>query len=290
MSSKIAFLGLGTMGEPMAGHLVKAGHSVSVWNRTKAKTAGLAGLGAKVCDSAAQASRGAEFVFVCVGDTPDVEQVLFAPKGAAEGAEKGALAVDFSTISPEAEVNFAGRLAAKGVRYMDCPVTGGQKGAVEGNLTFMAGGSESDLLEVRPVLLAMGKRIFHAGGVGFGQRLKLVNQLVCSLHLVALSEGLAIARKLDLDAALTRELLLSGAAKSWAIEVYGEKILKGDLAPGFLLKWQLKDALIALDAAEKAGIKLPGLEMAVERLRQAEKQGLGGMGSQALYRLYETKD
>jgi len=286
--AKIAFLGLGTMGEPMAGHLVRAGHEVAVWNRTRAKADRLGALGAKVCGKAVEAVSGKDFVFICVGDTPDVEQVLFGPGGAAEGAGRGTLIVDFSTISPEAEEKFAEKLAGKGIRYMDCPVTGGQKGAVEATLTFMAGGETRDLDELRPVLMAMGKRIFHAGKAGFGQRLKLVNQLVCSLHLVALSEGLAIAGKLGLDLAQARELLLSGAAKSWVIEVYGEKILKGDFAPGFLLKWQLKDARIALEAARKIGMELPGLKMATERLREADEKGLGELGSQALYRLYET--
>jgi 3-hydroxyisobutyrate dehydrogenase len=284
--ANLAFLGLGVMGAPMAGHLRAAGHTVAVWNRTAAKADPLKALGARVATSPADAARGAEALFVCVGDTPDVDQVLFGKDGAATGLASGSLVIDCSTISPDAEMSFATRFATQGVRYLDAPVTGGQKGAIEGTLSFMVGGDAANLERARPWLLAMGKKIIHCGPVGHGQRLKIVNQVVCALHLVAFSEGLAIARTLGIDLTVARDLLVSGAAKSWALEVYGEKIIKNDYAPGFSVKWQAKDVRIALDTVKKLGMKVPGLEMADGRLQDALAQGLGEEGVQAVYKLY----
>ena len=186
-----------------------------------------------------------------------------------------------------AEVKYAEKLGKKGVRYLDAPVTGGQKGAEAGTLTFMVGGAGADVKRAEPVLRAMGKKIVHAGGEGFGQRLKLVNQLVCSIHLLALGESLALAKKQGLDLKKTRELLVSGAAGSWALNVYGEKIIQGDFAPGFSVKWQAKDARIAVEAAKKLGMDLPGLELARKRLEEAAAKGMGEDGTQSIYRLYD---
>jgi 3-hydroxyisobutyrate dehydrogenase len=285
--ASIGFIGLGVMGAPMAGHLLAAGNEVAVWNRTAAKAEPLKGKGAKVAANPAEAARGAEVVFICVGDTPDVEQVLFGKGGVAEGAEKGALVVDCTTISPEAEAGFAKRMVEGGFRYLDAPLTGGQKGAVEGTITFMVGGEAEDIERARPLFMVMGKKIVHAGPVSFGQRLKAVNQLVCGIHLLALGEGMAFAKKMGLDLAMTRELLISGAARSWALEVYGEKILKDDFTPGFALKWQAKDTRIALEMAKEQGMDLPGLKLADARLREARDKGMGDLGSHAVYKLYE---
>ncbi len=281
------FVGLGVMGAPMAGHLLDAGHKVAVWNRTAAKSAPLKAKGAVVAATPAEAARGAEAVFVCVGDTPDVEQVLFGDGGVAEGAEKGALVVDCTTISPEAEAGFAKKMIAKGARYLDAPLTGGQKGAVEGTITFMVGGDAADVEKARPFFAAMGKKVVHAGPSGYGQRLKAVNQLVCGIHLLALGEGMAFAKKLGLDLAITRELLISGAARSWALEVYGEKILRDDFTPGFALKWQQKDTRIALEMAKELGMDLPGLKLADAKLREAKAKGMGDDGSHSVYKLYK---
>ncbi len=282
----VGFVGLGTMGAPMARHLLDAGHRVAVWNRTAAKVAPLGAGGARIADSPADAARGAEAVFICVGDAPDVEAVLFGEAGIAHGLEAGAVIVDTSTISPAAEIGFAEKIHRLGGRYLDAPVTGGQKGAIEGTLSFMVGGEAADLERVKPLLAAMGKKVFHAGGLGAGQKLKLVNQLVCAIHLLALGEGLAIAKAQGLDLAQTRELLISGAAKSWALEIYGDKILKDDFTPGFYLKWQAKDVKIAQAAARDLGLKLPGLDLAAEQLAEAMNRGLGEEGSHAIYKLY----
>lgn len=284
--ANVAFLGTGVMGAPMAGHLLQAGHAVAVWNRTRAKAEPLAARGARLADSPADAARGAAAVFLCVGDTPDVEAVLFGPAGVADGVAAGALVADCTTIAPAAEVSYGARLATRGGRYLDAPVTGGQKGAIEGTLSFMVGGAAADLEAARPLLLAMGKRIFHAGPLGSGQKLKMVNQLLCAQHLVALCEALAAAKALGLDPAQTHELVTSGAAKSWALEVYGEKLLRDDYAPGFFLKWQAKDIRIAVDAARELGLTLPGLNLSHERLQAAVRAGLGDQGVQALFKLY----
>lgn len=285
----VGFVGLGLMGRPMAGHLLAAGHRLTVWNRTPARTGDLAARGARVAADPAGAAADADVVVVCVGDTPDVEAVLFGPAGVAAGAPAGCTVINSTTSDPAGEERFAARLAERGVRYLDAPVTGGQKGAVEGTLTFMVGGAAEDLDRVRDVLGCMGRKVLHAGAVGFGQKLKLINQLVCALHAVALSEAFALAEGLGLDLAQTRELLLSGAARSWALEIYGEKLLRRDFAPGFSLKWQAKDVRIALDAARSLGLGLPGLEAAAERLRSAVDRGHGEEGVQALVKLYPAK-
>jgi len=283
----IAFLGMGVMGAPMAGHLLDAGYRVAVWNRTLAKVAPFGARGARMAESAADAARGSEAVFLCVGDTPDVEQVLFGDAGVAHGLEANAIVVDHSTISPAAEAGFAEKIRRLGGRYLDAPVTGGQKGAIAGTLSFMVGGDETDLERAKPFLLAMGKKIFHAGPVGCGQKLKLVNQLVCAIHLVSMSEAFAFAQAQGLDLKQTRELLISGAAGSWALDVYGEKVLNGDYSPGFFLKWQAKDIRIAMDAAKELGLVLPGLELSHSRLQAALARGLGDEGSHAVYKLYQ---
>ena len=283
---KVAFLGMGVMGAPMAGHLLTAGHTVAVWNRTRAKAGPLAAAGARVGTTPADAARGAEAVFLCVGDTPDVAAVLFGPGGAASALAPGALVVDCSTIAPSGEIEFAGKIVGAGGRYLDAPVTGGQKGAVDGTLSFMVGGDAADLERARPFFLAMGKRIFHAGSLGSGQKLKIVNQLVCAMHLVALCEAFAAAKALGLALPQAHELLTSGAAKSWALDVYGEKLLRGDYAPGFFLKWQAKDIRIARDAARDLGLTLPGMDLTLERLEAGVKAGFGDEGVQALFKLY----
>jgi 3-hydroxyisobutyrate dehydrogenase len=282
----LGFVGLGVMGAPMAAHLVEAGYKVAVWNRTAAKADPLKVLGARIAATPAEVALGAEVVFICVGDTPDVEQVLFGPQGVAEGIAPGSLVIDCTTISPEAEEDFARRMKAKGAGYLDAPLTGGQKGAIDGTLTFMVGGEAGDINRATPYFQAMGKKIVHAGPSGYGQRLKAVNQLVCGIHLLALGEGLAFAKKLGLDLASAREVLISGAARSWALEVYGEKILRDDFTPGFALKWQAKDTRIALEAATRLGLDLPGLKLADQRLRDAIAKGMGDEGSHSVYKLY----
>ena len=281
-----AFIGLGVMGAPMAGHLLDAGHRVAVWNRTIEKAVPFGARGARVAESPADAARGCEAVFICVGDTPDVEEVLFGEKGVAHGLESGALVVDHSTISPASEVASAEKIRRLGGKFLDAPITGGQKGAVAGTLSFMVGGEEGDVERATPLMLAMGKRVFHAGPVGCGQKLKLVNQLVCAVHLISMSEAFAFAKAQGLDPAQTRELLISGAAGSWALDVYGEKLVKGDYSPGFSLKWQAKDIRIAMEAAKELGLSLPGLELGHAKLQEALERGLGEEGSHAVSRLY----
>ena len=287
--NKAGFVGLGVMGAPMATHLIEAGYQVAAWNRTASKADHLKVLGARIASTPADVALGADVVFICVGDTPDVEEVLFGRDGIASGIAPGSLVIDCTTISPEAEEEYSRKLSVRGVHYLDAPLTGGQKGAVEGALTFMVGGAAEDIERARPYFLAMGKKVVHAGPAGHGQRLKSVNQLVCAIHLLALGEGLAFARELGLDLASAREVLISGAARSWALEVYGEKILRDDFTPGFALKWQAKDTRIALEAAKRLGLDLPGLKLADQRLREALNQGMGEDGSHSVYKLYRKE-
>ena len=286
---KIAFLGTGLMGAPMAANLLKAGYPLTVWNRTSSKASALKQQGATVAATPAQAVAGADIVFLILGDSPDVEAVLLGRGGVAQGAPKGALVVDCTTISPEAEIKFGAKFKPKGVAYLDAPVTGGQKGAIDGTLTFMVGGDAKTIEKASPVLLAMGKKIIHAGPLSYGQRLKMVNQIVCAVHLLAMAEGLAAAKRLGLDQRMARELLLSGAARSWTLEVYGEKIMNNDFTPGFSVKWQAKDVRIAEATLKKLKLGLPVLAAAREKLEEALAAGLGEEGVQAVYKLYTEK-
>lgn len=270
----LAFCGLGTMGGPMAANLLKAGHTVVVHNRTRSKEEPLAVLGAKRAATPREAAKGAEILFVCVSDTPDVAATLFDPgTGAAAGLSRGALVVDCSTISPAESRRFAARLAEAGVGFVDAPVSGGSEGAQKATLAIMCGGSPEDFGRAQPILAHLGKSITHVGPVGAGQIAKAVNQVVIAGTYQAVAEGLALAAKSGVDPRRVIEAIRGGAAASWIMDNRSGNMVEDRYPLGFRMKLHRKDLAIALAEARESGLAMPLAAMVA-----AFEDGLIGAG------------
>ena len=288
-SQSIGFIGLGIMGVPMAGHLMRAGHELFLFSRTRAKAQALLESGATWCESPAVVARHCELLITIVTDTPDVEAVLFGENGAAEHLASGACVVDMTTISPTATKDFAKRLAERGVALLDAPVTGGDVGARNATLTIMVGGDQAAFDRVRPILELMGKNIVHVGPSGSGQSLKACNQILCAVNMVALCEAITLARKSGLDLGLLIETLSAGAGGSWALKNLGAKIVVGDLEPAFMIKLIQKDLRIVQEAAQSLKVALPGTALSQQLFRAVEAEPDGGeLGTQAMIKAIET--
>lgn len=277
---KLGFVGLGTMGLPMAGHLLSAGNDLTVWSRTLAKADSLKEKGAKVADDLVAMGRDCNVVCLCVPKTEDVQQCLEA---LTQEAKPNTLFVDHSTILPKGAIEIYDDLKQKGMRFVDAPITGGSMGAQKGQLTVFMGGDEDDIDEAKKAIQPYTKRAERVGGPGAGQMMKMVNQIAVVGALLALCEGLAFAEKAGLDLAQTRELVGSGAAGSWAFENYGPMILNRDWRPGFTIDNQLKDLDYCLSAAEEIGAKIPGAAMVREFLQEMQARGEGGKTTAALF-------
>lgn len=287
-TADLGFVGLGIMGAPMAGHLLRAGHRLTVHSRTRSKADPLLAAGAAWGHSPADVAARCGVLFINVTDSPDVEQVLFGPGGAADALRPGSVVVDFSTISPDATRDFARRLAARQVHLLDAPVTGGDVGARNATLTIMVGGPAEALERVRPLLDCVGKRIVHVGPSGAGQALKACNQVLCAANMIGVCEALLLARRSGLDLNHALDTLGSGAGGSWAWTNLGRRIIDGDLKPAFMIRLIQKDLRIVQDAAQRAGLPLPGTALAQQLFRAVEAEpGGGALGTQAMIRAYE---
>ena len=266
---RVAFLGLGIMGRPMASNLVHAGHEVAAWNRTPGKDVE----GARAASSAADAARDAEVIWLCVSDTKAVESVLFGPQGVHESLTSGQIIVDSSTISPSATRRFAERVGAHGIQYVDAPMTGSKIAAEGGTLIFIVGGEESAIERLKPVFAATGKKIFRMGETGKGQAAKLAMNLQIALIYEGFAEGLTLATKLGVDAATLLPLIEASMVRSGVVEYKAPFVLKRDFTPNFPLRLMRKDLLLALEAAKEARVKLPGLETVEEIYDMATEDG-----------------
>jgi 2-hydroxy-3-oxopropionate reductase len=287
MAQNLSFIGMGIMGLPMAGHLLAAGHRVTVNSRTKTKAESILAKGATWAESAEDAARNADVVFVCVTDTPDVEAVLLGDRGAIRAARPGLIVVDHSTISPSATRDMAAAFAKKGAAMLDAPVSGGDVGARNATLSIMVGGDAGAFAKVEPLLKHMGKTITHCGPIGAGQLTKLVNQILVSVTNLAVSEALVFARNNGLDGEKTVTALAGGAAGSWQLQNLGPRMLKGDFAPGFMIDLQLKDLRLVLEAAAQAKTPLPALALVHQLFTSARAAGDGKSGTQALFKVIE---
>jgi 3-hydroxyisobutyrate dehydrogenase-like beta-hydroxyacid dehydrogenase len=283
MAMRVAFLGLGIMGRPMAANLVQAGHQVAVWNRTPGNLV----VGARVASSPADASRQAEATWLCVSDTAAVEQVLFGTEGVETAVSSGAVVVDSSTISPSATVNFARRLAARGVDYVDAPITGSKIGAEAGQLIFMAGGGEPILSRLQPLFSAMGKAVFRMGDVGKGQSAKLALNLMIALTYEGFAEGLTLAAKLGVESGKLVELINATMVRSGVVEYKAPFVLRHDFAPNFPLRLMHKDIHLMLEAARELRVKLPALETVDEIYEIATEEGQADLDYAATLALLE---
>jgi len=266
---RVAFLGLGIMGRPMAANLVKAGHEVTTWNRTPGKDLE----GARSAPTPADAARGAEVVWMCVSDTKAVESVLFGPGGAEEAFAEGVIVVDSSTISPSATLRFADRVKARGAHYADAPVTGSKIAAESGSLIFMAGGEEPVLATLAPLFQAMGKQVFHMGDTSKGQATKLAMNLQIALIYEGFAEALTLATKLGVDINRLMPLVQASMVRSGVVDYKAPFVLKRDFSPNFPLRLMLKDIHLTLEAAKEARVRLPGLEAVEEVYDLAAEEG-----------------
>ena len=265
----VAFLGLGIMGRPMAANLVKAGHEVTVWNRTPGKNVE----GARTAGTPAKAAQSAEVVWMCVSDTKAVDGVLFGPDGVEQTIGPDAIVVDSSTISPSATRKFADRLKAKGAHYVDAPMTGSKNGAESGTLIFIVGGEESVLERLKPLFAAMGKVFFRMGETGKGQAAKLVMNLQIALIYEGFAEALTLGKKLGVDAGTLIPLINASMVRSGVVDYKAPFIVRRDFSPNFPLRLMHKDIRLALDAAKEARVKLPGLETVEEIYEMATEDG-----------------
>jgi 3-hydroxyisobutyrate dehydrogenase len=254
---KVAFIGMGTMGTAMAVNILKAGHEVTVHNRTRSREEPVAAAGARRASSPKAAAREAEIVVTCVSDTPDVEAVTLGPEGVIHGAAAGAIVVDMSTISPSATRRISAQLAKQGIRMLDAPVSGGSEGAQKGTLSIMVGGNAADVEMAMPVLSAMGKNITHVGPSGAGQVTKAINQIVISGTYLSVAEGLTLGIKAGLDMEKVVQAIAGGAANSWVLTHRSANVIQNQYPLGFRVRLHRKDLGIALEAAKEMGVFLP---------------------------------
>ena len=287
MTQRLAFIGTGIMGAPMAGHLLEAGFRLAVHTRSRHKAHDLLRRGATWADSPADAARDADVVFVNVPDTPDVEAVLTGDRGVMSVARGGLTVIDHSTISPSATRRMAEALAGRGANLLDAPVSGGDVGAKNATLTIMVGGDEGAFDAARPLLERLGRTITYCGPSGSGQLTKLVNQVLVSVTNLAVSEALVLARKGGLDPQKTIAALAGGAAGSWQLSNLGPRMLAGDYAPGFMIDLQLKDLRLVLEAANELGLNPAAVDLVKRLFEMAQAQGRGREGTQALFAMVE---
>jgi 2-hydroxy-3-oxopropionate reductase len=283
----VAFIGLGIMGQPMAGHLLRAGYPLTVFNRTAQKAEPLRERGARVGSSVADAARQAEVVITMLPDTPDVVAVMDGPEGVIASAKRGAVLLDMSSISPVATKQLAQRAVERGLGYVDAPVSGGQKGAQEATLSIMVGGSDQHVAKVRPILEAVGKTIVHLGPVGNGQVAKACNQIVVGVTIQALAEAFVLARKAGLDPAALARVLGGGLARCGVLETRGPKILANDYAPGFRIRLHHKDLTVALETAAAYGVPIVATAIVREQMRALIASGQGDLDHTALVKVIE---
>lgn len=286
-SWRIGFIGLGIMGRLMAYNLYRAGFDVTVWNRTKSKMEEAARWGAKTASSPKELARMCNLIITMVGDTDDVRQVAEGDESLIHGAQPGTYWIDMSTISPDAARTLAERFKKHDIKMMDAPVSGGDIGAKNGTLSIMIGGEKEDIERVMPVLKAMGNKITHCGPVGAGQTVKACNQILCGLNLLGMVEAFAFAKKSGVDLEKMLEVTTQGAAGSWALSNYGPRVIKGDLSPGFTVRFQQKDLRIVLEEAEKIGLPLLGTAVVQQLLRSVQAHGGNEDGTQSLVRVME---
>lgn len=281
--AKVGFIGLGVMGARMAGHLVKAGHDVTVWNRTPSRAEPLRELGASVAVGPREVALVAEFVCICVSKNEDVEAVV--SQFPSELNEK--LVIDHSTIAPTKAIEICEVITTKGGSFIDAPVTGGERGAIEGTLTIFCGGSEANVERAQPILSAYGRKVERVGDVGSGQKMKMANQIAVGISVLALCEALVFAENAGLGLQQTLDLVGSGAGGSWSFTNYGPKILNRDWTPGFSVALQQKDLMYALQAARESGSSLPGAALVHQLLAALENTGRGADATPALFEVIE---
>jgi 3-hydroxyisobutyrate dehydrogenase-like beta-hydroxyacid dehydrogenase len=284
----VAFVGLGNMGRPMAGHLLDAGHTLRVHARRAAAMQPLEARGAVACATAAEAARGAEFIFTNVTASGDVEQVLLGAGGVIESAAAGSVVIDHSTIAPAATRASAQRLAERGIHMLDCPVSGGTKGAQAATLSIMVGGPAAVLARARPLLERLGKTITHVGDHGAGQVAKACNQIVQVVNIQGIAEALLFARANGVDGATVVAALSAGFAGSKMLDLMGPKMAARDFSAGIEARLHHKDYGLIVDAARDANLAMPAVALVAQQLNALMGQGWGTDDTSSLLRVLEA--
>ena len=284
---KIGFVGLGLMGRPMALNLARAGHELHLWARRPASLEPFAEVHAHAHISAAEVARHARIVFTMVADAPDVAQVTLGEGGIAEGAKKDTVIVDMSTIAPAAARDIAIRLLARGIEFLDAPVSGGEVGAINAALTIMVGGKASVFEEIRPLFEKLGKSATLIGDSGAGQVAKACNQILTGVGVAAVAEAFSFARKSGVDPAKVREALMGGFAYSKILENHGQRMLDRNFKPGFKSWMHQKDLRIVMEEAHGLGLMLPSAAATAQMLNAMAGSGLGEEDSIAMLKLLE---
>jgi 2-hydroxy-3-oxopropionate reductase len=284
VAETIGFIGLGVMGKPMAGHLLKAGYRLVVHNRSRGAVDELVAAGATAAASPAEVARAATVVITMLPDTPDVERVLTGPDGVLSAIQKGAIVIDMSSISPVATERLAKAVAEKGASMLDAPVSGGEIGAINAALSIMVGGEEAAFNRAKPILEKMGnaEKIIHIGKSGAGQVCKVCNQVAIGGALSGVSEAIALAKKAGVDAAKVRQALLGGFAASRVLEVHGERMITGNYKPGFRTKLYQKDLRLANEAAGANGVAVPGTANVTQLVNALVASGGGDLDYAAI--------
>jgi 3-hydroxyisobutyrate dehydrogenase len=284
MMQRIGFVGLGVMGSRMAGHLLREGHPLWVWNRTDSKCKPLVEMGAEAAGSLEFLASHCNIIVICVSRTEDVESVI---SSMLPTAQTGTLFIDHSTIEPAAAKRLGEKLRAVGFRFLDAPVTGGERGAIDGTLTVFCGGDERDYAEAAPLLAAYAKSVRLVGEQGAGQMMKMVNQVSVALCVLAMSESMVLAEKAGLSLQDVLDLVGAGAGGSWSLSHYGPKVIARDWSPGFAVELQQKDLVYALRAAREVGVSLPGTALVHQLFAALENSGRGGDATPALFEVIE---
>ncbi len=284
---RLGYIGLGTMGGAMAENLIRAGYSLTVYNRTTSKAERLLDLGASLAESPAEVARKSELVFMNVSDTPDVLEIVFGENGIVEGAHPGMILVDHSTIKPSASREIYQRMQAVGVCALDAPVSGGDIGAKNGTLTIMVGGDADALEKIMPVLEVVGKKITHVGEAGAGQVAKAANQIMVAAQMVAEAELMLFAQKSGVDVAKVIEAIKSGAAQCWTLDVKPQRLLAGNRAPGFKSSLQAKDLNIVMETAHDYEVILPSTAVNTQLFNAMVAAGAGDLDNSAVIEVIE---
>ena len=284
--ANIGFIGLGIMGKPMAGNLIKSGHSVSLYSRSGIPK-GLIEQGGKPCVSAKQVAQKADIIITMLPDTPDVEKVLFGENGVAQGLSRGKIVMDMSSISPVETKRFASDINRLYCYYVDAPVSGGDTGAKDATLTIMVGAEEKIFIQIKPLLELMGKKITLIGDNGAGQICKIANQIIVALTIEAVGEALLLVSKAGVDQNKVRQALMSGFASSRVLEIHGERMINQAFEPGFRVELHQKDLNIALSNARALGINLPNTTATLELLNACNAQGDAKLDSSVMIRSLE---
>ncbi len=287
MSETVGFIGLGIMGRGMAHNLLKASFDLCVWNRTAGRMEVLAEAGARTATSPADLARQCEVIITCVSDTSDVVEVMLGEHGVLHGVQQGALVIDMSTISPQTTREVAARLNEQGAQMLDAPISGGSEGAAKGTLSIMIGGEAAQVERAMPYFRAMGTTITHVGAQGAGQTVKLVNQILVVINMLAVSEALLFAQAGGLDLQKTLEAVAGGAAGSWMLSNRGSQAIVRDWRPGFTIDLQQKDLRLVLEAADQLGVPLVGTSTCFHLYRTLQARGLGHEGNHAMIKALE---